>query len=53
MRRLEISDILTEALWIWGILGMGMVFSWKSWMRDPIGSLIDLYEGLFCGIFYI
>lgn len=43
IRRLGISGILIEALWIWDILVMGMGFSWKNWMLGPTGSSLDHY----------
>ena len=46
MKKLEISDTLIEASWIWAILAMEMVFSWKNSMQDPTGNFREPYNSL-------
>lgn len=41
MKKLEILDTLTEALWTQDISAMGMVYSCKSLMLDPTGNSND------------
>lgn len=48
MRKLEISDTLIEALWIWDTLDTEMVFSWKNLMLDPTGNSHDYYGHFVC-----
>lgn len=42
MKKSEILDTLTEALWTQDISAMGMVYSCKSLMPDQTGNSNDL-----------